>query len=235
MAYRQLCAVTFAMLGWVAVACGGGTASNAAPDATEEQPPTNPDQADNDTETPPNPDAPPSNPEQPPNNDSDAAGSGGGRLEQLCHRICDTLDTLVDDCSDGMTDIGMGEACSAEVNCQIPPNTPCQNEIADAFDCIFANLATICSPDQGPGEGPGQGGPAAKPCNDVAKRFTDCARDNGLVDTPDDNGNGNNNPPRSCTTQGGCECDTECLTCGCEAGSDLEALQACSTGVCAQQ
>jgi hypothetical protein len=220
------------MLGWVAVACGGGTATNAAPDATEEQPPSNSDQAPNDTDDVSSSDQPPANPDSPPNNSGDAAGSGGGRLEQLCKRICDTIETLADECSDGMTDIGMGDACSAEVNCQIPPNTPCQNEIADAFDCIFANISTICSDEPG-GEGPGQG-PAAKPCNDVAKRFTDCARDNGLTDNGNGNGNGNN-PPPSCTTQGGCECATDCLTCSCEAGTDLEDLQACAAGACAQQ
>jgi hypothetical protein len=232
-AYRQLCAVTFAMLGWAAVACGGGTATNARPDATEEQPPTNGDQAPNDTDTASNTDQPPANSDSPPNNAGEPAGSGGGRLEQLCKRICDTIETLAEDCSDGMTDVGMGDACSAEVNCQIPPSTPCQDEIADAFDCIFANLAIICSDE--PGQGPGQG-PAARPCNDVAKRLTDCARDNGLTDPPDDNGNGNgNDPPPSCTPMGGCECATECLTCGCEAGNDLEELQACGTGACAQQ
>ena len=219
------------MLGWAAVACGGGTATNAAPNATEEQPPTNGDQAPNDTDSVSTSDQPPGNPDAPPN-DTDPAGSGGGRLEQLCKRICDTIDTLVDDCSDGMTDIGMGDACSAEVNCQIPPNTPCQDEIADAFDCILANLATICSDQPGQGEGA-----AAEPCNDVGKKLTDCARDNGLIDGPGDNGNGNgngngNNPPPSCTPMGGCECNDECLTCSCEAGTNLDELQACAAGVC---
>lgn len=175
------------MLGWAAVACGGGTSTNAAPDATNDQAPTNEDQAPTDTDAASNTDRPPANPDSPPSNADDPAGSGGGRLEQLCKRICDTIETLADECSDGMTDVGMGDACSAEVNCQIPPNTPCQNEIADAFDCIFTNISTICADEPGQGEGP-----AARPCNDVAKRFTDCARDNGLVDTPG-NGNGNGN------------------------------------------
>jgi hypothetical protein len=217
------------MLGWAAVACGGGTATNAAPDATEEQPPSNSDQAPSDTDSVSSADQPPSNPDNPPSNAGDPAGSGGGRLEQLCKRICDTIDTLVEDCSDGMTDIGMGDACSADVNCQIPPNTPCQDEIADAFECIFDNLSTICSDQPSQGQG-------ARPCNDVGERFTDCARDNGLIDTPGDgngNGNGNGNNPPSCTPQGGCECNDECLTCSCEAGTNLEELQACAAGACA--
>lgn len=231
MAYRQLCAVTFATLGWLAVACGGNTGTNAAPDATEEQPPSNQDQAPNDTDTASNPDQTPGNTDAPPSNVDDPAGSGGGgRLTALCERICDTIETLAEDCSDGMTDIGMGEACKAPVNCQIPVDTPCVDEIADAFDCIFENLATICS--DAPGEG--QQGPQAKPCQDVGRRFTMCAEQNGLTDPDPGEGNGNGNQ-RDCTEAGGCECPTECATCSCEAGSDLEELQACATGACAQQ
>ena len=103
MAYRQLCAVTFAVLGLTTVGCGGGTSSNGtnAP-AGEQEPPTNADQAPNNaTDTATNPDVAPSNPDGAPSSSDDTAGSGGGRLGALCQKVCSTLTTLADDCSGG--------------------------------------------------------------------------------------------------------------------------------------
>jgi hypothetical protein len=227
-AYRQLCAVTFAVLGLVAVGCGGGTSSAGATGATGEQPPTNPDQApDNTNDTATNPDVAPTNPDAVPGSSEDTAGSGsGGRLTGLCKKLCSTLSTLADDCSNGMTMLGMEDACSAEVNCQIPANFPCQDEIADAFECLFDNLALICSPTTSENENQG---PASQACQDVARKFTSCADAHDLGgDTDPGNGNGPGNQ-RSCTEAGGCECDSECLTCFCEAGTDADEQAACAT------
>jgi hypothetical protein len=125
-----------------------------------------------------------------------------------------------------MTMVGMQDACSAEVNCQVPPNTPCQNEIADAFECVFDNLALLC--DAAQQDTPG-GPRAAMPCQDATHALSVCADANNL-DTGNGNGNGNQ---RNCTLDGGCECQTDCATCTCEAGTDLNELAACGTGACA--
>lgn len=227
MAYRQLCAVTFAVLGLVTVGCGAGTASRVDTDATEEQPPVNSDQAPNNAgDTASNPDKAPSNPDAPPGSSEDPAGpGGGGRLTALCHQLCDTLSALATDCNPNMG-MGMGdmdEVCSGDVNCQVPANVPCQNELANAFECVLDNVALICT-DETPGE---PQGPMAMPCRDVGRALTQCTQANEPVDNPDDN------PQRDCTVAGGCECPTECATCSCEAGSDLDELQACAAGACA--
>lgn len=231
MAYRQLCAVTFAALGLIAVACGGSTGTNAAPDATEQQPPSNPDQAPNETDQASNTDRPPTSSDQPPS-DTDPAGSGGsGRLTALCEKICSTISTLADDCGDGMTMVGMGNVCSEEVDCQLPPDLPCQDEIANAFDCIFVNLAALCA--AGQDENPEV--PRAEPCQDVGQAYLTCARANGLIeDNGNGNGNGNGNNPPACTQDGGCDCPSSCTECTCEAGTNSTALSACFEGACAQ-
>jgi hypothetical protein len=239
-AYRQLCAVTFAVLGWVTVGCGAGTASHVGTDASEEQPPANTDAPPSNSDQATNPDTTPANPDKPPTSADAPAGTGGG-LSALCKRICSSLASFADDCNSGMDTIGMGDICSADVDCQIPGDIPCQNEIADAFDCVFTNLAAICSADN---QGPGNGDAAqAEPCRDVGEAYNKCARANGQPGTGTGNGNGNGNgngtaggpgnPAAACTTAGGCECGTPCLNCLCEAGSDLTASQACGTGACA--
>jgi len=123
----------------------------------------------------------------------------------------------------GMGD--MDEVCSGDVNCQIPADLPCQNEIADAFECIFDNLALVCADDT---QSEPQA-PRAQPCRDVTQALTQCTQANG---TPDD-GNGPGDQG-NCTAAGGCErCASACATCTCEAGTDVEELQACGTGACA--
>jgi hypothetical protein len=215
------------------VGCGAGTSSRVGTDATEEQPPANTDQPPNNAgDTATNPDKVPSNPDSPPSSSEDPAGSGGGgRLTALCHQICDTLSTLANDCGDAMGDLGMGmeNVCAGDVQCQIPADLPCQNEIADAFDCLFDNLALICVDDAGPGK---PQGPKEEPCRDVGRALTQCTGANEPVDNENGNGNGNGNQG-DCTAEGGCECPTECTSCTCEAGADLTALQACGTGACA--
>lgn len=231
MAYRQLCAVTFAVLGFITVGCGAGTSSAVGTDATEEQPPANTDQAPNNAgDAASNPDKPPSNPDRAPTSSEDPAGSGGGgRLTALCDQICSTLETIANDCDIGMgTGMGgMEEVCSGDVQCQVPADLPCQNEIADAFECIFDNLALICADDDQ--EGPG--GPMAEPCRDVGRALTQCTDANEPVGPGPGDGPGNQG---NCTAAGGCErCENECATCSCEAGTDLTALQACAAGACA--
>ena len=226
MAYRQLCAVTFAVLGWVTVGCGGGTATTTATNTNDQQPPnntnqppSNADQATNPDKTPPSVDTPPASSEAP-------AGSGGG-LSALCKKICSTLSTFAGDCSSGMTTVGMTDLCSADVKCDIPGDIPCQTEIADEFDCVFSNLADICSGAQGAGNAA-----QAQPCRDVGRAYTKCAQANGLTgstDTPTDPGK----PAAACTTAGGCACATDCATCGCKAGTDLAKIEACATAACA--
>jgi hypothetical protein len=217
------------VLGLVAVGCGSGTSSAVPTDAAEEQPPANSDQAPNNAgDTATNTDVAPSNPDAAPSSSEDPAGSGGGgRLGALCEKVCSTLKTI-DDCSGGMTMVGMQDACSAEVNCQIPADLPCQNEIADAFDCIFDNLALICSA----GNDNQDPKPDANPCKDVARKLTDCAEASGLNTDGNGNGNGNGNQG-SCSEAGGCECASDCLSCLCDAGTDTDAQTACTTGVCA--
>jgi len=223
-AYRQLFAATCAVLGLVTVGCGGGTSSAARTDATEEQPPTNSDQAPNNAgDTASNPDKAPGNPDSPPGSSQDPAGSGGGgRLTALCQQICDTVATLANDCNPGMAGMGMGDFCSGDVKCEIPPGVPCENEIADAFECLFDNLSLICAAE---GDKPK---PQEQPCRDVGRALTECTDANEPVGTPGE-GPGNEG---SCSMAGGCECPTECMTCSCEAGTDLTALQACAEGAC---
>ncbi len=231
MAYRQFCALTFAALGWIAVACGGSTGTNAAPDATEEQPPGNPDQAPSDSDQASNTDRPPTSSDQPPSDTDPAGPGGGGRLTALCEKICSTISTLANECGDGMATVGMGNVCSDDIKCEIPPDLPCVNELADAFDCVFVNLAAICSSaDDNNPESPG-----FEPCQAVGSAYTTCARANGLIEEDGNNGNGNgngNNPP-ACSQDGGCDCTNDCSECTCEAGTNSTALSACLEGACA--
>jgi hypothetical protein len=228
-AYRQLCAVTFAVLGWLAVGCGGGTGSNAAANATEQQPPSNSDQPPSNTDQASNPDQAPSSSDTPPSSADDTAGSGnGGRLGALCQQFCQTLSQVANDCSGDM--LGMQDFCSGDAVCQVPADVPCQTEIGDAFSCIIDNIKGICS-------APAQGSDApngAVPCEDTVKGLTTCldGATNGGGGNNNGNGNGNGNTPGSCSAAGGCDCATDCLSCLCDAGTDSNAVQECSLGVC---
>lgn len=230
MAYRQLFAVTFAVLGLLAVGCGGDTNSNVSsgPDAAQ-QPPSNPDQPPSNSDQASSSDPTPSNPDQPANNASDPAGTGGGgRLGSLCQELCSSLDKLADNCSNGMASMGDTKSlCSSD--CVVPPNIlPCETAIADVFTCLLDNLQLFCASvdNQDPPAGDPQ--PSAKsPCQDAVKTYTKCADDNHISDQP--NGDNGNN---GCVAPG-CDCPTDCSTCTCQAGRDTKKLAACGADACA--
>lgn len=222
MAYRQLYAVTFGVLGLVAVGCGGNTNSSASggPDAAQ-QPPTNPDQpSSNSDQASSSSDQTPSNADQPPNNASELAGTGGGgRTGTLCHELCNSVEKLGDQCG-GMPKGDTSNLCSA--NCQLPASyMACEQQIGDVFSCYLDNLALLCAAathKQNPPAGDQQPA-AAVPCQDTLKVFSKCAETNGIND---------GNAAANCTTDGGCECTSECLTCTCKAGSDTKKRLACA-------
>ncbi len=228
MAYRQLYAVTFAVLGLAAVGCGGDTNANVSsgPDAAQ-QPPSNPDQPPSNSDQASSSDKTPSNPDQPVSNTSDPAGTGGGgRLGSLCQDLCSSLNTLSDQCGDGMSSMGDAKSlCSSD--CVVPPNIlPCESEIADVFSCLLDNLQLFCasvdSQDPPAGDPPaGDPQPAATPCQDVAKAYSKCAEVNHITDD-----NGDNNGSNGCIAPG-CDCPSDCTKCTCKAGTDTEKRAAC--------
>ena len=227
MAYRQLCAMTLAVLGLAAVGCGGDTNSQASSPEAAQQPPSNPDQPPgNSDQASGNSDQAPSNPDRPVNNANDPAGTGGGgRIGALCQELCSSLDRLSDQCDDMPM---MGETnglCSTD--CQVPPNIlPCEQEITGVFSCLIDNLQLFCpmSDDNQQDPGPGRPPAAASPCQDILRAYTTCAEAHGITD--DDPGDDNNAP--KCSTAGGCDCPSDCMTCTCEAGTNTDALAACA-------
>ncbi len=220
MAYRPFYAVTFGVLGLVAVGCGGNTNSSASggPDASQ-QPPTNPDQpASNSDQASSSSDQVPLNPDQAPNNASAPAGTGGGgRFGTLCHELCSSVDKLGDQCG-GMLKGDIQNLCSA--NCQLPPSyAPCEQQTANVLSCYLDNLALFCAAvtDKHPPAGDQQPA-AAVPCQDTLKVYSKCAEANGI--------NGDNTAA-NCTTDGGCDCTSDCLTCRCEADTNASKLADC--------
>lgn len=217
MAYRQLCAVTFALLGCV-VACGGNTAGGSTQaTTTDPQPPSNGDRAPNnasDQAPKSSGDPAPTNPDAPPGSSDTPAGSGaGGRIGQLCQQLCDRVAMSADDCTGNMNIFGMEGLCKDAGDCQVPADLPCQNEIAGLFDCLLG-LASFCDGQQTNDE--------AKQCAAVLKPFTDCEKANTPTPTPiDDN-------PKGCYTAGGCDCANDCLKCSCKAGTDTMKQLACA-------
>jgi len=228
-AYRQLCSVTFTVLGLVAFGCGGNTNSSAPSPSnpSSEQPPANTDQApsSSDDQAPSGTatDEVPSNPDTPPAS-ADAPAGTGSPLGALCQRFCAELSNVANNCTDGMGSIGMDDVCSPTDSCQVPPGViPCEAEIVDLFDCALDNFQLLCSAEaQDPG---GQDpAPAARtaPCQDVLRSFTTCAEAHDLTGD-----NTNTDPPgRDCTMGNAC---TQCL---CTAGANMTAQQACFTGAC---
>jgi hypothetical protein len=232
-AYRQLCAVTFVMLGLVAVGCGGNTTTTAGGSASpgDQQPPTNHDQAPSSSDKPPSASdqAPASGTTPPSSADSPAGGGGGGHLGQLCQQLCSSLAGVADRCSNGMSVFGMDKVCSKANTCQVPANFPCQNEAAALFSCLIDNLDALCvhgTDSSGQGGSQGQQGPAptATTCQDVLKTFTSCAAANAPPTPTPGTGTGKN-----CTSAGGCDCPNNCMKCQCQAGRDITKLQACGT------
>jgi hypothetical protein len=132
------------------------------------------------------------------------------------------LASFANDCNRGMTDVGMDDVCSSADACQVPPNIPCENEIADLFECVIDNLSVLCTAtDQGNGnDGEAALPPQTTPCQDVVSHFTACAEANGLNDDDDQT-------TRGCFAAGGCECEDDCTRCTCEANGDAEEGAAC--------
>ena len=216
MAYRQLFAVTFAMLG-LAVGCGSGGAAAVPADADTEQPPENPDQAPNDSDPASNSDQAPVNPDQPPASDSGLPGPGGGAgAEGACRAFCDGIKDK--DCS-GPSGLGGVVRLICDSGCVLSAeDQACASQIAAAIACV-SGLSGLCTEAFMPAQ--------AQQCQAAFAAAEACDEAN---DPDDGNGNGNgngNNPPPSCTTQGGCECASEVLSCICEAGNDIDAAQAC--------
>ncbi len=222
MAYRQLYVATFAVLGLLAVGCGGNTTSSASsgPDAAQ-QAPINPDQpSSNSDQATSGSDQAPSNSDQAPNNASDPAGTGGGRVETLCHELCNSVERLGDQCGGMRMKGDTQNLCSA--NCQLPTSyAPCEQQIGDVFSCYVDNLALVCEAathDQNSPAGDQQ--PAAVvPCQDTLKLFSKCAEANRI--------NGDNTAA-SCTPDGGCGCTSDCLTCRCKAGANAAKFAGCA-------
>lgn len=213
MAYRQLCAVTFAVLGWVTVGCGSGSGSVAVPDVTDDPPPANRDQPPNNaSDHTSNADQPPANPDQPPNDANGLPSTGGGNgAEGVCRAFCDSIKDK--DCK-GPSNAITRALCDS--GCVLPTEQQaCATEFSAAITCV-SHLNGLCT------EAFTEDDAAA--CKDTFDAANACAKAHQL---PDDN----NGPP--CSEAGGCECDSACMTCTCEAGSDGEALAACLTGACA--
>ena len=206
MAYRQLCAVTFAVLGWVTVGCGSGGGPDATPDPIDEHPPGNRDQPINNAA-----DRPPTDPDQPPNNSGGLPNQGGGgNAEGQCRAFCASIQGK--DCMGaGNLTAAIRQACQS--GCVLTAQQRlCANEIAGVISCL-SRLSGLCTDafdeDQ------------EDACDASFRAVDDCEEAN----EPQTQG--------ACNTAGGCECATACLTCGCNAGMNIEALTACATGVCA--
>jgi hypothetical protein len=224
-AYRQLCAVTFAALGLVFAGCGGNTSSSASSgsDPGEVQPPNNTDQPPHSAgdQPPPSGETPPSNPDRPPSSVDDPAGSGGGGVGDVCRRLCDAVAGAGDRCTRGMNGMGLGGFCSEEIDCQVPPNFPCSSQAVDLFNCLFNNLSLLCADDGKNSEE--QGDSEASACQTAFEEFIQCGEANGLDDDDDDDPD-----PPACSREGGCDCPTECQSCTCEAGTDTDELEECN-------
>jgi hypothetical protein len=187
-ALRKLFAVAIVLGGSLAVGCGGASGKSAYdPDADQEAPNTAGDHPPNNAGDSPSADTdrPPSNTDRPASN-PDAVG--GGRLKELCNKLCE----LVDRCSSGtMMDESMdlADVCANDGCNQIPPGAeaqiPCLQESLDLFDCILG-LPNLCLD-----EDTEQGGAEVEVCSDAVKASSDCAEQNAPPTMrPDDD-----NPP----------------------------------------
>lgn len=246
-AYRQLCAVTFAAVGLFIAACGGesttATKGGAATDSGK-QPPINGDQPTNSaSDTPPaNGDAPPTSTQRPPASSDTPAGTGG--VGVVCQRFCKAVSDLGERCgSDAMSSVGMDDVCD-DLKCEGIPPTPCDTELVGVFDCALDLLEQVCSAAQPSSPGSGGGAGAGKPsstdiCTKELAAVQECAKANGLdTGSDDDEGDNGDGPPKmmpavSCSPAGGCgNCGTACATCLCKAAGDATKAQACTENEC---
>lgn len=233
MAYRHLCAVTFAAIGLLAAACSGG-AGTAVPSSNNDRTPSNADQppsngasdavSSNNDSAPSSIDRPPSNPDAP-------AGTGGGNLGALCRDFCDSLKAVSDRCG-GDSNGAENDLCDA-TDCKVPAGYPCGPEAAELFQCLIDILDGLSCNVSGSGNGGGNGnGPqpqqedATSVCKDAIDKTNACAKAHGL-DDGDTDGNMMMPQQRGCYPQGGCECDDACAACTCKANGNTEKVQAC--------
>jgi hypothetical protein len=211
-AYRQLCAVAFAVLGWVTVGCGSGGGPNASPDAIDEHPPGSRDQPTNNASDPaPRSEQAPINPDQPPNESGGLPSSGGGNAEGQCRDFCDSI--AGKDCTGAGKLTGAIRALCQSGCVLSAEDRLCATEIAGAIGCL-SSLSGLCTD--------GFNDDQEDACDASFKAVDTCEEAN----EPDD--------PGACTTAGGCVCETTCLRCSCQAGTNIDALTACATGACAQ-
>lgn len=215
MALKKLFGV--ALLLGVAAACGG-TTGKATYDADGDQPPANEDQPPKSSDQPGNSyDRPPGSSERPPSNPG-APGGGGGRLQSLCNKLCE----LVDSCDLG--DMGglEGGLC-AEGACLLPAEAetqaPCVNEAIDFLDCILG-LGNLCSDD----------GPSEASLGRCQQSIEAAQRCQGNYEPPDDDDPVPNPTEGQCAPSLGCEnCLNACTECLCEANGDADASTECLT------
>ena len=101
MAYRQLCILAFAVLGWVASGCSGETTSLPPAPGDTSAVPGNGDAPPLNGEAPPqNGEAPPSTGGDPPPGDDGAAPGNGGQVVALCQQLCARLSACEGDTGD---------------------------------------------------------------------------------------------------------------------------------------
>ena len=220
MAYRQLSAVAFVVLGLVSTGCGKGTTLGAADaDGTSDTPPASAD------DSPPSgaDDAPPNSDDTPPASADDApptnpgAAPGGGALRELCEDACEVL-TAIAECQDGEDIDPMAREICSNNGCAEAANTteviPCLAEIEGLFNC-FANLPNICMPTE----------QQQAQCQGDAMAFSACA---GEQEPPIDEPT----PTERCTMEMGCQCLTDCASCQCALGPDgaAQCASICETG-----
>ncbi|HVY28077.1 MAG TPA: hypothetical protein VHB79_16080 [Polyangiaceae bacterium] len=235
--------MTFALLGSLAIGCGGaasnGTSGNGSGSG---QPPNNASDPTPNTgsgdQAPTSSDQAPTNSDKPPASSETPAGTGNS-LGALCRRFCDELTGAATRCSNDLEVTG----CDGPDACQVPPEIiPCADEIGDFIGCAIDNLALVCpmaTDNNGPGNNTGGTSGSAplpqqqtSPCTDSLKRYTDCAKAHGIGD--DDNMM-TGGMPMGCYPAGGCKmCANDCATCTCQAGADQDKLVACvqDTEIC---
>lgn len=239
MAYRQLCAVTFAAFGLLCAACSGGpggavaSSNNDRAPSSGDRPPSGTSKSDAAPTTATTDQAPISS-DTPPGT-SDAA-AGNGSLGALCQELCTSLNGFLTSCG---AQAESGDLCGAD-SCKVPAGYPCGPEAAAAFRCLIDTIDGLtCSgvaasgSGQGNGDVPGNGNGANPPkqmdsvldfCKAEFDKANACGQAHGLET---DSSGGDTPQQHGCYPQGGCECDDPCAACTCKAGGNADKTQAC--------
>lgn len=210
MAYRQLCFVTFAMLGLWLPACGSGDVAGEVDPPKSDQPPASGDQAPPNSDQPPgNSDQPPGNSDQPPGNPDQPLGPQPGQPSPS---------TWEDECDDLCDEYGGAQECEAnsasgalvrticDHGCSVKQGEEsCEATFVTAVKCV-AGLSGLCT-EAGPSAA------TAMTCQQAVSAAQACV----LAAQP---GGGD-----TCNTAGQCECEDDCASCKCALGA--------SSAVCA--